>query len=166
MGTESHEARGVPRRATVADAADLTRLRGLMHLSMGDALSDEWERLCTAAFERRLQTEGFRAYLVDDGGRAVCSGAGWLDEHLPSPYLLSGTRGHIASISTDPDFRRRGYARDVLSALMDWFHELGIVRVDLRATEDGRPLYESFGFQLLGGATMAWFAEGGRAGLQ
>ncbi len=154
------------RRATVADAADLTRLRGLMHQSMGDELTEEWERLCVAAFERRLQTDGFRAYVVEDDGKVVCSGAGWLDEHLPSPYLLSGTRGHIASMSTDPDYRRRGYARDVFQALMDWFHSLGIARVDLRATEDGRPLYEDFGFQVLGGATMAWFAPGGRAGLQ
>ena len=156
---------GTLRRATVEDAADLARLRGLMHLAMGDALSEEWERLCVEAFARRLQTEAFRAYVVEDEGRLVCSGAGWLDEHLPSPYLLSGVRGHIASMSTDPDFRRKGYARDVFTALMEWFHSLGIARVDLRATEDGRPLYEAFGFQVLGGATMAWFAPGGRAGL-
>jgi GNAT superfamily N-acetyltransferase len=69
-------------------------------------------------------------------------------------------------MSTDPAFRRRGYARDVFSALMEWFTSLGIARVDLRATEDGRALYEQFGFQVLGGASMSWFAPGGRAGLR
>ena len=157
---------GTLRRADVGDAEALTRLRGFMHLSMGDALSQEWERLCTEAFRRRLATDGFRAYLVEEDGRAVASGVGWLDEHLPSPYLLSGVRGHIASMSTDPDFRRRGYAREVFQALMDWFASLDVKRVDLRATEEGRVLYEQFGFQLLGGATMSWFAPGGRAGLR
>lgn len=154
------------RRATVDDAPDLTRLRGVMHASMGDAPTDEWAAVCTEAFARRLATDTFRAYLVEDGGRAVCSGAGWLEEHLPSPYLLSGTRGHIASMSTDPEHRRKGYARQVFAALLDWFGELDVRRVDLRATEDGRPLYEDFGFELLGGATMSWFAPGGRAGLR
>lgn len=154
------------RLATVDDAEALTRLRGLMHSSMGDAPTEEWARLCTEAFRRRLATDGFRAYLVEDDGRAVASGVGWLDEHLPSPYLLSGLRGHIASMSTDPDHRRRGHARVVFQALMDWFGSLGIARVDLRATEEGGVLYEQFGFRVLGGATMAWFAPGGRAGLQ
>lgn len=154
------------RLATVEDAEALTRLRGFMHTSMGDATTPEWEQLCTAAFRRRIATESFRAYLVEVDGRAVASGAGWLEEHLPSPYLLSGLRGHIASMSTDPEHRRQGHARLVFQALMDWFASLGIARVDLRATEDGRVLYEQFGFTVLGGATMAWFAPGGRAGLQ
>ena len=166
MGTESHLARAVPRLATVADAASLTRLRGVMHTSMGDTLSHEWRVLCEEAFARRLATDGFRAYVVEADGIVVCSGVGWLDEHLPSPYLLSGLRGHIASMSTDPAHRRKGYGRLVFTALLDWFHSLDIARIDLRATEDGRALYEQYGFRELGGATMAWFAPGGRAGLQ
>jgi GNAT superfamily N-acetyltransferase len=154
------------RRATADDAEALARLRGFMHLAMGDELTEEWHAECVRAFRRRLATEEFRAYVVEEEGRVVAGGAGWLDEHLPSPYLLSGTRGHIASMSTDPDHRRNGYARMVFAALMDWFLSLGIARVDLRATEEGRALYEQFGFRVLGGATMAWFAEGGRAGLQ
>jgi GNAT superfamily N-acetyltransferase len=157
---------GSLRRATPDDAEALARLRGLMHTSMGDELTEEWYAECVAAFRRRTATETFRAYVVDVGGELVCSGAGWLDEHLPSPYLLSGVRGHIASMSTDPAHRRNGYAREVFAALMDWFHSLDVKRVDLRATEEGRVLYEQFGFQVLGGATMAWFAAGGRAGLQ
>jgi GNAT superfamily N-acetyltransferase len=137
-----------------------------MHASMGDEPTDEWRVLCEEAFARRLATDDFRAYLVEADGEAVCSGVGWLDEHLPSPYLLSGVRGLIASMSTVPAHRRKGYARLVFTALLDWFHSLDIARIDLRATEDGRLLYEQYGFRELGGATMAWFAPGGRAGLQ
>lgn len=154
------------RLATVADAEALTRLRGFMHASMGDEPTEEWKALCTEAFARRLASDDFRAYVVDEGGQLVASGVGWLDEHLPSPYLLSGMRGHIASMSTDPEHRRKGYARQVFQALLDWFATMDIKRVDLRATEDGRALYEQFGFQVLGGASMSWFAPGGRAGLR
>ena len=166
MSSQAHAARAALRRATVDDAGALTRLRGFMHAAMGDAPTEEWAALCTEAFGRRLASDDFRAYVVEDGGQVVAGGAGWLDEHLPSPYLLSGVRGHIASMSTDPEHRRKGYARQVFQALMDWFISLDVRRVDLRATEEGRVLYEQFGFELLGGATMAWFAPGGRAGLR
>ena len=153
------------RPATPADASDLARLRGHMHLAMGAALTDTWREACEAAFARRLAGAGFVAFLVEVDGRPVCSGAGWLEEHLPSPGQVDGRRGHIASMSTDPDHRRQGYARLVFEALMGWFTDQGISRVDLRATDDGRPLYDSFGFRELGGASMAWNAPGTRPGL-
>jgi hypothetical protein len=87
---------GTLRVGTVADAEALTHLRGLMHQSMGDAPTEEWRALCIEAFRRRLAGDGFRAYVVEDEGSVVSGGVGWLDEHLPSPYLLSGLRGHIA----------------------------------------------------------------------
>ena len=154
------------RRATPADAEDLSRLRGFMHEAMGVELTDEWRAAATAAFARRLAGDDFVAFVVVDDGRVVAGGAGWLEEHLPSPYALHPRRGHIASMSTDPAYRRQGHARTVFAALMGWFAERGIPRVDLRATPDGQPLYESFGFRVLGGATMAWTTAGTRPGMQ
>ena len=153
------------RRATPADAEALTRLRGLMHLAMGDELTDEWYDAGVAVFARRLGSESFVAFVIEDEGEVVSGGAGWLEEHLPSPYAVDSRRGCIASMSTDPAHRRNGYARQVFGALMEWFAEQGVPRVDLRATEDGQPLYTSFGFQVLGGTTMAWSATGTRPGM-
>lgn len=153
------------RRATPADAAALTRLRGLMHESMGDAVTPEWRELCEHAFVRRLGTDAFVAFVIEEDGVVVSTGAGWLEEHLPSPYSLDPRRGYIASMSTDPAFRRRGYGRQVFEALMAWFQELGVPRVDLRASPEGLPLYEGFGFRRLGGASMSWTAAGTRVGM-
>jgi GNAT superfamily N-acetyltransferase len=157
---------GTLRRAAPADAADLTRLRGLMHLAMGaDSLPEDWRVACEGAFRRRLAEPTFVAFGVEEDGRLVSCGAGWVEEHLPSPGQYDGRRGHIASMSTEPEWKRQGYARQVFAALMDWFAAQDIVRVDLRATDDGRGLYESFGFRVLGGATMAWTAPGVRPGM-
>ncbi|MDX6199395.1 MAG: hypothetical protein QOJ79_2546 [Actinomycetota bacterium] len=157
---------GTLRRATPADAEELTRLRGLMHRAMGaDSLPAEWRTSCEVAFRRRLADEDFVAYAVEDDGRVVSCGAGWLEEHLPSPGQYDGRRGHIASMSTEAAYQRRGYGREVFGALMQWFAEQDVPRVDLRATDAGRGLYESFGFRVLGGATMAWTAPGVRPGM-
>jgi ribosomal protein S18 acetylase RimI-like enzyme len=137
-----------------------------MHLAMGTpTLPDEWRVACEAAFRRRLMDDDFVAFGVEESDRLVSCGAGWLEEHLPSPGQYDGRRGHIASMSTEPEYRRRGHGREVFGALMEWFGAHGVPRVDLRATEDGRGLYESFGFHVLGGATMAWLAPGVRAGM-
>jgi GNAT superfamily N-acetyltransferase len=130
-----------------------------------DTLPDEWRGACEAAFRRRLDEPTFVAFGVEADGRLVSCGAGWVEEHLPSPGQYDGRRGHIASMSTEPDWKRQGFGRQVFAALMDWFAAEQIVRVDLRATEDGRRLYESFGFRVLGGATMAWTAPGVRPGM-
>jgi len=158
---------GTLRRATREDAAELVRLRALMHQAMGaDTADPVWWQACTVAFERRLEEQDrFVAFVVQAEGRPVSGGAGWFEEHLPSPTQLDGRRGHIASMSTEVAHRRKGYGRLVFSALMDWFGQYDVPRVDLRATEDGRPLYEQFGFRVLGGATMAWTRPGVAAGM-
>ncbi len=150
------------RRATPDDAAELTRLRALMHTAMGaDATGRAWQQACEQAFARRLgEPDRFAAFVCEADGRVVSCGAGWVEEHLPSPTQLDGRRGHIASMSTEPAFRRRGHGRLVIAALMGWFAAYDVGRVDLRATPDGRALYEEFGFRELGGATMAWTAPG------
>lgn len=137
------------RRATADDAAALTRLRVQMYESwQEDAGGEEWRDASTAMFRRRIAEEpdDFVAYVVEVDGRVVSSGVGWLSTHLPNPRNLSGRRGHIASMSTEPAHRRRGYARQVITALVEWFAERGIVRIDLVATAEGEPLYRSVGF--------------------
>jgi GNAT superfamily N-acetyltransferase len=158
---------GTLRRATPADAEDLTRLRGLMHESMGATeLPAAWREACTAAFRQRLDAdEQFAVYGVDVDGRLVSCGAGWIEHHLPSPKQLDGRRGHIASMSTEPEWQRRGFGRDVFRGLLSWFAAAEVPRIDLRATDMGRPLYEEFGFRVLGGATMAWTAPGVTVGM-
>ncbi len=155
------------RRATVHDAAELTRLRDLMYEAMGiDASALEWQASCHDAFVRRLaQPDRFAAFVVENDGRVVSCGVGWVEEYLPSPRQYDGRRGHIASMSTEPAARRRGHARAVFAALMAWFASYDVPRVDLRATPDGQPLYEAFGFRALGGATMAWTVPGVEPGM-
>lgn len=148
------------RRAVAGDAEALTVLRGHMFTAMGaDTLSPDWADRCLRDLRRRLrEPDRFAAFVVELDGRVVSGGVGWLEEHLPSPGHPDGRRGHIASMSTEPGQQRRGHARQVFGALMQWFDDLGVGRVDLRATADGRRLYEDFGFRELGGATMAWTA--------
>jgi GNAT superfamily N-acetyltransferase len=145
------------RRATPADAAALTELRAAMYDAWGDDPSgQEWRDSATAMFQRRLRDEpdDFVAFVVEDAdGRCIASGVGWVTEHLPNPHNLTGRRGHIASMSTVEGERGKGHGRAVMSALLEWFDERGVVRIDLVATPMGEPLYRSVGFGDHGKAT-------------
>jgi GNAT superfamily N-acetyltransferase len=148
------------RRAGIADAAHLVRLRGLLLTAMGADTSDpQWAQACEQAFVRRLaEPDRFAAWVVDVDGRPVSSGVAWVEEHLPSPSALDGRRAHLASMATEPQHRRQGHGQAVLEALLGWCTSVGMTRVDLRATPDGRRLYERAGFRELGGAALSWTA--------
>jgi ribosomal protein S18 acetylase RimI-like enzyme len=139
------------RRADPDDAAELTRLRVVMFTDMGRDLSfldDDWRRRNVTHFRRRLaETDVFAAYVVDrpDGGLAA-SAIGWLNDHLIGTTNPVGKVGYIANMCTDPAYRRRGYGRATLVALLSWLRSTGITTVDLHATPDGEPLYRSLGF--------------------
>jgi GNAT superfamily N-acetyltransferase len=140
------------RRATVADAADLVRLRAQMLAEMGQAVGaddDPWRASGEQWFKDRLARPGeFASFVVDDpdDGVVACS-AGICDFHAPGPGNLTGVRGHLFNMSTLPGHRKRGYARACLEALLDWFRDETDARVIyLNATRDGIALYRSAGF--------------------
>jgi hypothetical protein len=54
--------------------------------------------------------------------------------------------GFIGLVLTHPDYRRRGYARQLLIELLARASEIGIETLKLDATELGEPLYASLGF--------------------
>jgi GNAT superfamily N-acetyltransferase len=52
----------------------------------------------------------------------------------------------IGMVLTHPEYRGRGFARRLLAHAMDSANSLGIETVKLDATDQGKPLYENFGF--------------------
>jgi len=158
MGFMRHERLTVQnvRRAGIADAAGLVRLRAQMLAEMGRPVGDDddpWRASAREWFADRLRNrQEFAAFVVDDpeSGLVACS-AGLCDYHAPGPGNLSGTRGHVFNMSTAPGHRRRGYARACLEALLAWFREETTARViNLNATQDGIALYRSVGFDTPG----------------
>jgi GNAT superfamily N-acetyltransferase len=54
----------------------------------------------------------------------------------------------IGMVLTHPAYRRRGYARTLVSHALDLAHNRAIPPIKLDATEQGLPLYESLGFRV------------------
>jgi len=76
------------------------------------------------------------------------AGAGlWLMDWPPHMIGTSSRRGNILNVYTQPAFRKMGLARRLTQAAMEWCRSNRIDTVILHASEEGRGLYESLGFQ-------------------
>ncbi len=64
------------------------------------------------------------------------------------PMASKGRYGRIINILTWPEFRRQGLARTIMQELIQKAHELDLAYLDLDASPEGQPLYESLGFEL------------------
>jgi ribosomal protein S18 acetylase RimI-like enzyme len=141
----------VVRRASVEDAWELTRLRRVMLKSFQEIHDDTWEYACTEALERALaDPDGMiQAFVVDAGdfpGKLAASAVGVIQQRLPSPDNHSGLIGYIQNVSTDPDYRRRGFARAVVEAALEWLDSCDVPKTELTATTLGDDLYRELGF--------------------
>jgi len=137
------------RPAGIGDADEVIRLAALMYDAMGLSTADErWRVRANDAFVNRLGRD-MAVVVADDPtatGRLAASGAGTIARRLPGPANPDASVGYIQWISTDPRWRRRGLARRITVALLDWYELLGVPWVELHATPEGEGLYRSLGF--------------------
>lgn len=152
------------RRAIPEDADELVRLRQVMLDSLsrlpagGEVLAGgevpaagDWREAAAEYLRKNLADPDadLTAFVVERPGRpgelAACA-VGTIEYRLGGPGNPSGRTGYVFSVATDPDQRRRGHSRACMEALLEWFRERGVRRVDLRASAEGEPLYATLGF--------------------
>jgi GNAT superfamily N-acetyltransferase len=140
------------RRAVAEDAEEVLRLRQVMIDSVSPASPTAWQAASLPALRTRLaDPDGeFAAFVVDHPGRPGALAAlvvGTLEYRIGGPGKPpDGLIGYVFSVATDPDARRRGYARACMEELLEWFRERDASHVMLTASPDAEPLYASMGF--------------------
>jgi GNAT superfamily N-acetyltransferase len=140
------------RRAGVGDAAELLRLRSVMLQAVRPGGPDprSWIEPGIEVVRRLLDpgNRAMAAFVVDkpDGAGLAACVVGTIDQRLPGPNDPTGLRGYVLNVATDPGYRRRGFSRACMVALLDWYAQQGITAVDLRASAEGEPLYAALGF--------------------
>lgn len=119
-----------------------------MFESMGLA-GDGWVPRAVEVLNRGLDDRRMAAFVIDHPQvecRLVSAGVGVLIQRMPGPASPCGRAGYIQYVCTDPEYRARGLARQVMRSLLEWFRQNGVAVVELHATAVGEPLYRSMGF--------------------
>ena len=158
-----------PRVATKNDVNEILRLGELMYASVGIEVEDAWRELGRSQFEARLGAN-LLGWVVDDEDSQGClSACGFVNRtpRLPLPEARSAERGYVQWVVTDPAHQRRGLARRIMDAIMQWAIVEDIDVLDLHSSSAARPLYLALGFRFspdisypleVFGAPMQWRA--------
>lgn len=134
-----------PRHAVATDAEEITRLTVTCH---GGELTPDVLEVMAGDFRSRLGTDpDLIAHVIDaPAGGLACAVWGIVAHGIRSPKAPTGLSARLNNVSTDPEHRRRGYARATVQAFLDQAAAVGCWSVALYASEAGRPLYEGLGF--------------------
>jgi GNAT superfamily N-acetyltransferase len=138
------------RRATGDDLGVIGRHRRRMFEDMGHsdlAALDAMERATRPFLADGLRDGSYQGFLLESGGRVVAGGGVALLPFQPQPRDPGSRRAFIINMFTEPEHRRQGLARRLMEAMLAWCRDEGLATVSLHASEEGRPLYASLGFE-------------------
>jgi GNAT superfamily N-acetyltransferase len=139
------------RVATLDDLPHLLRHRLAMFEDMGklnDGGRAEVERASREYFQQALAAGTYKAWLAEQDDGRILAGGGLVIAAWPGyPGESHPRRAWILNVYTEPGVRRQGLARRVMQVIINWCRENGFYAVSLHASDAGRPLYESMGFQ-------------------
>jgi GNAT superfamily N-acetyltransferase len=142
------------RAGTLADAETVVAHRRAMFLDMGypddHALRGMIERFRPWLLAKMQAGEYLAWFAVIQGDRdqAVAAGLGvWLMDWPPHMLGPGRWRPNILNVYTRPESRRQGLARKLVEHALAWCRANHLSTVILHASDAGRPLYQSMGFQ-------------------
>jgi GNAT superfamily N-acetyltransferase len=139
------------RPATPQDLGIVLHHRRRMFEDMGftDPSALDTMLACATPLLRRGLTDGtYRGWLVEASGEGVVAGGGVIVlEFQAHPIDPAPRRAWVVNMFTEPEHRRRGLARRLMATMLAGCRAEGMRFLYLHASDDGRPLYESLGFE-------------------
>ena len=97
-------------------------------------------------YNRHMSDGTFVSWLAMDGNRIVGTSGMSFVEKPPYFGCPSGKMGLLSSMFTDPEYRRKGIAKELLSRVVEEARAYGCGTVQITASDMGVLLYTDFGF--------------------
>ncbi len=137
------------RKACREDIPSLVNMRILYSLETYGKFSETFvikmRKELPKYFERHLGYD-LTAFLASENGEVVSTALLLTIEKPINPALVSGRNGIVLNVYTKPEHRRKKLAMTLMEALLREAEIEGLDYVELKATEDGYPLYKKLGF--------------------
>lgn len=97
-------------------------------------------------YVRHMADGSFVSWIAMDGEKIVGTSGMSFVEKPPYFGCPSGKIGLLSSMFTDPDYRRKGIAKELLSRVVEEARVYGCGSVQITASDMGALLYTAFGF--------------------
>ena len=97
-------------------------------------------------YERHMADGTFVSWLALDSDKIIGTSGMSFVEKPPYFGCPNGRIGLLSSMFTDPDYRRMGIAKELLSRVVDEARQYGCGTIQITASDMGVLLYTDFGF--------------------
>ena len=97
-------------------------------------------------YERHMSDGTFVSWLALDGEKIIGTSGMSFVEKPPYFGCPNGRIGLLSSMFTDPDYRRKGIAKELLSRVVEEARNYGCGTVQITASDMGVKLYTAYGF--------------------
>ncbi|MBR3248103.1 MAG: GNAT family N-acetyltransferase [Clostridiales bacterium] len=97
-------------------------------------------------YHRHLSDGTFVSWLALDGDKIIGTSGMSFVEKPPYFGCPSGKLGLLSSMFTDPDYRRKGIAIELLGRVIKEARDYGCGAVQITASDMGTKLYSAYGF--------------------
>ena len=137
------------RPAVAADLPTVLEHRKKMFEGMGytDGVALDAVNASSAPLLGRGLTDGsYRGWFAVSGETVVAGGGIVILDFQAHPIDPRPRRAFVVNMYTEPAHRRRGLARRLMETMIAWAREAGHATLYLHASDEGRGLYESLGF--------------------
>ena len=137
-------------KASTNDTEQLTELRIKFLLEdygeiPEDTLAAIKDKL-PAYFREHLNKDMF-VFVCRDNGIIISCVFLYVSEKPSNPSFVNGKTGTVMNVYTEPMYRRKGIAGELIRMMLSESAEMQLDFVELQATEDGYSLYTSAGFE-------------------
>jgi GNAT superfamily N-acetyltransferase len=144
------------RPATVGDALSLAHHRTQMWLDMGSLSPGATPMMLetsTEYFKEAVASKEYIGWLVEVEGVGIVAGGGLTLRNTPplpdknKQTVPTSLTAHIFNVFVEKPHRKRGLARLIMQTIGDWCTKNGVRTLTLNASDEGRPLYQSMGYE-------------------
>lgn len=137
-------------KASEKEIDELVKLRlAYLQEDLGAILEQDMQYLQEALpqYFRNHLNRDLLIYVVREAEEIVTCAFLLIIEKPMSPMFITGKTGTVLNVYTRPEYRKKGYAKQLMNVLLKdaKINELSVV--ELKATEDGYHLYQSVGFE-------------------
>lgn len=137
-------------KATIKDIDVLTNLRlAYLQEDLGNISNEDSTTIQTAlpAYYTKHLNRDLMVYVARNQEDIVSCAFLLIVEKPMSPSFITGKTGTVLNVYTKPKHRHNGYAKQLMTMMLEDAAKLGVSVIDLKATESGYPLYKSVGFE-------------------
>ena len=135
-------------KATIKDINMLTDLRlAYLQEDLGVITDKELIQESLPGYYEKHLNKDLMVYVARDDEDIVACAFLLIVEKPMSPSFITGKTGTVLNVYTKPEYRNKGYAKKLMTMMLEDATAQDVSVIELKSTEDGYSLYKSVGFE-------------------